>query len=99
MSIISEEIEDGLKITGFGFVNKNIEILCIKSISNKKILYLTPLKKADPREVIISWDENIDSIKPLLEAAPFLDMNSIDLGSLEPIAVSLNSEKTAIWIG
>ena len=88
-------------VKGWGFVNDNLEILCIKTKEgNQKCLELVPWREADPKEVIIMWDPNIDILKSIIKAVPYNSIISdgeLDLESLEPMHVE-KDEKT-IWIG
>lgn len=90
-------------VKGWGFVNDNLEILCIKKTSEgTKYLDLVPWREADPKEVIILWEPKIDTLISILLTTPFMEMikldeNTISLSKLEPIHVE--KDKDTIWIG
>ncbi len=88
------------KVKGWGFVNENLEILCIKTEGEEKKLVLIPWRQANPSEVIILWESSTSSLKSILGTTPFMDIvdsDGIDLDSLEPMYVEKND--TTIWIG
>jgi hypothetical protein len=85
------------EITGYGFINKNTEILCIKTLGDgQRCLYLKPWRQAPPDEVVIFWSEGLENF---LKLAPYIDNNNIDIKTLEPITISINRERTELWIG
>ena len=88
------------KITGFGFINKDTEILCIKTLdAYKKILYLSPWRLAPADEVIVFWSDKVENLEATLVMMPFIYYEGFDIKTLEPIAVSINNERTKLWIG
>lgn len=91
-------------IKGWGFVNEDLEILCIKTDeSDGKVLRLVPWRQADPSEVIIMWDPSLESLKSILCSSPFNDILNLDpqtmkiLDSLE--AMHVEKDDKTIWIG
>jgi hypothetical protein len=88
------------KVKGWGFVNENLEILCIKTEGEEKKLALIPWRQANPNEVIILWDSTVSALKSILGTAPFMDIvdnGGVDLDSLEAMFIEKND--TTIWIG
>ena len=90
-------------IKGWGFVNEDLEILCIKTDeSDNKYLQLVPWRQASPSEVIIMWDPSLSNLKSILCNPPFndilnLEAASINIDSLE--AIHVEKDDKTIWIG
>ena len=68
-------------VKGWGFVNDNLEILCIKTKEgNQKCLELVPWREADPKEVINGM---------LSEAARYIACMTADSDTTETAVVGL----------